>query len=72
MYVLDGTGFTSWAKSPYDYVGKIYVDSTNDRERSYEQLKWTATEKGYYYFVFWNRDSPETLKLDYKVYKDLT
>ncbi len=72
MYVLDGTGFTSWTKSPFDYVGKIYVDSTNDRERSYEQLKWTAPEKGYYYFVFWNRDSPETLKLDYKVYKDLT
>jgi hypothetical protein len=72
MYVLDSNGFKSWTKSPYDYTGKIYFDSTNDRERSYEQFQWTAPEKGYYYFVFWNRDSPETLKLDYKVYKDIT
>ena len=70
MYVLDSDGYTSWKLSPVDYAGKIYLDSTNDRERSYEQLKFTAPEKGYYYFVFWNRDSPETLRLDFKIYKN--
>ena len=70
MYVLDSDGYTSWKRSPVDYVGKIYFDSTNDRERSYEQLKFTAPEKGYYYFVFWNRDSPEILRLDFKIYKN--
>ena len=69
MYILDADGYTSWKKSPVDYSGKIYLDSTNDRERSYEQLKWTVPEKGIYYIVFWNRDSPESMGLDYKIYK---
>lgn len=71
IYVLDGNGYTSWKRSPVDYAGKIYFDSTNDAERSYEQVKWTAPEKGYYYFVFWNRDSPEALKLDFKIYEEI-
>jgi hypothetical protein len=70
MFVFDSNGYTSWKRSPVDYSGKIYFDSINDRERSYEQLTWTAPEKGYYYIVFWNRDSPESLRLDYKIYKD--
>ncbi|HNR44185.1 MAG TPA: hypothetical protein PKH80_03375 [Methanofastidiosum sp.] len=69
MYVLDTNGYNGWRKSPIDYSGKIYFDSTNDRERSYEQLKWTVPEKGTYYIVFWNRDSPESLGLDFKIYK---
>ncbi|KYC46258.1 MAG: emp24/gp25L/p24 family/GOLD [Candidatus Methanofastidiosum methylothiophilum] len=69
MYVLDSTGYKSFTLSPEDYSGKIYLNSTNERDRDYEQLKWTAPEKGYYYFVFRNVDSPEGLRLDYKIYK---
>ncbi|HOG73850.1 MAG TPA: emp24/gp25L/p24 family protein [Methanofastidiosum sp.] len=71
IYVLDNNGFTSWKRSPVDYSGKIYFDSTNERDRSFEQFKFTAPEKGYYNFVFWNRDSPEGLRLDFKIYKDM-
>jgi len=69
MYVLDSSGYTSFKLSPVDYSGKIYLNSTNERERDYEQLKWTAPEKGIYYIVFRNVDSPETLRFDYKIYK---
>jgi len=69
MYVLDSSGYKSFTLSPVDYSGKIYLNSTNERERDYEQLKWTAPEKGVYYFVFRNVDSPETLRFDYKIYK---
>lgn len=69
MYVLDSSGYKSFTLSPVDYSGKIYLNSTNERERDYEQLKWTTPEKGYYYFVFRNVDSPEGLRLDYKIYK---
>ncbi|HQQ49134.1 MAG TPA: hypothetical protein PLJ72_05670 [Methanofastidiosum sp.] len=69
MYILDSSGYKSFTLSPVDYTGKIYLNSTNERERDYEQLKWTAPEKGYYYFVFRNIDSPETLRFDYKIYK---
>lgn len=70
LYVLDDKGYVSWAKSPYDYAGKVYFDKVNERERSYEQLSWTVPKTGYYYFVFWNQNSPENLKFDFKVYKD--
>ena len=70
LYVLDDKGYVSWVKSPYDYAGKVYFDKVNERERSYEQLSWTVPKTGYYYFVFWNQNSPENLKFDYKVYKD--
>lgn len=69
MYILDSNGYKSFTISPIDYSGKIYLNSTNERERDYEQLKWTAPEKGYYYIVFRNVDSPEGLRLDYKIYK---
>jgi hypothetical protein len=70
LYVLDDKGYVSWAKSPYDYVGKIFFDKVNESERSYEQVSWTVPKTGYYYFVFWNQNSPDNLKFDFKVYKD--
>lgn len=70
LYVLDDKGYTSWAKYPYDYVGKVFFDKINESERSYEQVSWTVPKTGYYYFVFWNQNSPENLKFDFKVYKD--
>ncbi len=69
MYILDSNGYKSFTISPVDYSGKIYLNSTNERERDYEQLKWTVPEKGTYYIVFRNVDSPETLRFDYKIYK---
>ncbi|MCC7572979.1 MAG: hypothetical protein KO464_06280 [Candidatus Methanofastidiosum sp.] len=69
MYVLDSSGYKSFRLSPEDYSGKIYLNSTNERERSHEQLKWTVPEKGLYYIVFRNIDSPDSLRLDYKIYK---
>lgn len=70
LYILDDKGYNSWAKSPYDYEGKVYFDKVNERDRSYEQVSWTVTKTGYYYFVFWNQGSPYDLKFDYRVYKD--
>lgn len=70
LYVLDDKGYVSWAKSPYDYAGKIFFDKVNESERSYEQVSWTVPKTGYYYFIFWNQNSPENLKFDFKVYKD--
>jgi len=69
MYVLDSNGYKSFTISPADYSGKIHLNSTNERERDYEQLKWTAPEKGNYYIVFRNVDSPQALRFDYKIYK---
>jgi len=69
MYILDSNGYKSFTLSPVDYTGKIYLNSTNERERDYEQLKWTVPEKGTYYIVFRNVDSPEGLRLDFKIYK---
>jgi hypothetical protein len=70
VYILDSKGYKSWVKSQYNYEGKIYFNTVNEAERSYEKVSWTVPKSDYYYIIFWNQNSPDKLKFDFKVYKD--